>query len=81
MTKSRVTVSKISEHAQNQFLRKATCFYFIGATEKKVQSLANDDVKVNKTQRISARIDRFRTRLIVSVLMQLIFKVKHKKKT
>ena len=26
------------------------------------QSLANDDVKVNKTQRISTKIDRFRTR-------------------
>ena len=26
------------------------------------QSLANDDVKVNKAQRISTKIDRFRTR-------------------
>ena len=44
----------------------------LGATEKEVQLartffqlLANDDVKVNKTYRISVKIDRFRTRLIV----------------
>ena len=30
-----------------------------------LQSLANGDVRVNKTQRISAKIDKFRTRLIV----------------
>ena len=35
------------------------------------QSPANDDVKVNKTQRISAKIDRFRTWLTVWILMQL----------
>ena len=36
------------------------------------QSLANDDVKVNKTQKVYAKVDRFRTRLFVWILMQLI---------
>ena len=54
---------KIPEHAQYQLLRKTTCFYFIPATEKKFnwlelffKSLANDDVKVKKPQRISTNI-------------------------
>ena len=34
--------------------------------------LANDDVKANKTLRISRKIDRFRTRHFVWILMQLI---------
>ena len=41
----------------------STCIYFICATEKKFyqlelffQSLANDDVSVNKTQRVSTKI-------------------------
>ena len=56
---------KISEHVQYQLLQKTTCFDFIRANEKKsstlawtfLQSLVNDDVKVNKTRRISAKID------------------------
>ena len=44
------------------------------------QSLANGDVKVNKTQIISGNMDRFRTGLIISILMRLIFKVKQKEK-
>ena len=36
------------------------------------QSFANDDVKVSKTQKFSAKTDRFRTRLTVWILMQLI---------
>ena len=44
----------------------------INKLERFFQSLANEDVKVNKTQRISAKIDRFRTRPIVWILMQLI---------
>ena len=70
---------KISQHAQYQLLHKTTCFYLIRATGKKVQlgwtffqSLVNDDLKVSKTQRISAKIDRFKIRLIVWIVMQLI---------
>ena len=53
---------KISEHSQYQLLHKTTCFFFIRTSEKSsttlnfFQSLANDDDKVNKTQRISTKI-------------------------
>ena len=54
-------------HAKYQLLQKTIGFCLIHATEKKVQlftqSLVNDDVKVVKTQRISAK-----TRLIVRIL-------------
>ena len=49
---------------------KPHVFISFAQLKKKVQLawtffwlLANDDVKVNKTQKISAKIDRFRTRL------------------
>ena len=55
---------KISEHVQYWLLHKTTCFYFLRATEKKFnwlelffQLLANDDVKVNKTQKVFFGID------------------------